>query len=207
MPTSSPPLDKKLITGLVLAGGRGIRMGKVDKGLQCLHGKAMALHVLQRLAQQTATVLISANQNIDIYQEFGFPVWQDHMEGFAGPLAGIQTGLLHCNTPYLMCTSCDSPYLPTYLADRLSSALLDSKAELAVAVTLESRNGMLQKQSHPVFALMKTSVLGGLTTYLENGGRKMQAWHTSLQICEVLFEDNTAFRNINTLEELRELEN
>ena len=207
MSTSNTLLNKNLITGLVLAGGRGTRMGEVDKGLQCLHGKAMALHVLQRLAMQTTTVMISANQNIATYQEFGFPVWPDHMQGFAGPLAGIQTGLLHCLTPYLLCASCDSPFLPLDLADRLSSALLQSNAELAVAVTWENTDGIQQKQSHPVFALMKTSVLAGLTTYLENGGRKMQAWHASLQMCEVLFEDNAAFRNINTLEELRELEN
>lgn len=203
----TPVLNKTLITGLVLAGGRGTRMGELDKGLQCLHGNAMALHALQRLAAQTATVMISANQNIDTYQEFGFPVWPDHMHGFAGPLAGIQTGLLHCTTPYLLCAPCDSPFLPPDLADRLSSALVQGNADLAVAVTQESWEGIQQKQSHPVFALMKTSVLAGLTTYLENGGRKMQAWHASLQVCEVLFEDNTAFRNINTLEELRELEN
>ncbi|MES2040813.1 MAG: molybdenum cofactor guanylyltransferase MobA [Pseudomonadota bacterium] len=207
MSISNTTLNKNLITGLVLAGGRGTRMGEVDKGLQCLHGKAMALHVLQRLATQAATVMISANQNIATYQEFDFPVWPDHMQGFAGPLAGIQTGLLHCITPYLLCASCDSPFLPPDLADRLSSALLQSDAELAVAVTWENRDGIQQKQNHPVFALMKTSVLAGLTTYLETGGRKMQAWHASLQICEVLFEDNAAFRNINTLEELRELEN
>ncbi|MFZ6871072.1 molybdenum cofactor guanylyltransferase MobA [Undibacterium sp. Di27W] len=207
MPTSNPPLSKNLITGLVLAGGRGTRMGEVDKGLQCLHGKAMVLHALQNLAEQTASIMISANQNIGTYRGFGFPVWPDHMQGFAGPLAGIQTGLLHCTTPYLLCAPCDSPFLPPDLAQRLSSALIQSDAELAVVVTLENRNGILQKQSHPVFALMKTNVLTDLTTYLENGGRKMQAWHACLHICEVVFEDHMAFRNINTLEELRELEN
>ncbi|MFZ6742701.1 molybdenum cofactor guanylyltransferase MobA [Undibacterium sp. JH2W] len=207
MSISNASLNKDLITGLVLAGGRGTRMGELDKGLQSLHGKAMVLHVLQSLAAQSVSIMISANQNIDTYQEFGFPVWPDHMQGFAGPLAGIQTGLLHCTTPYLLCAPCDSPFLPTDLGNRLSSALLQNNADLAVAVTQESRNGMQQKQSHPVFALMKTTVLTGLTAYLENGGRKMQVWHASLQMCEVLFEDNTAFRNINTLEELRELEN
>ncbi|PXX47376.1 molybdenum cofactor guanylyltransferase MobA [Undibacterium pigrum] len=207
MSISSSAPDKSLITGLLLAGGRGTRMGETDKGLQSLHGEALALHVLQRLTAQTATVMISANQNIDVYKEFGFPVWPDHMQGFAGPLAGIQTGLLHCQTPYLLCVPCDSPFLPPDLAERLLSALMQRDADLAVAVTLEKRDGIQQKQNHPVFALMKTSVLAGLTTYLEDGGRKMQAWHASLQTCEVMFSDNTAFRNINTLEELRKIEN
>ncbi|WP_232063426.1 molybdenum cofactor guanylyltransferase MobA [Undibacterium sp. KW1] len=182
-------------------------MGEIDKGLQCLHDKPMAAHVTQRLTAQTATVIISANQNPDTYKEFGFPVHADHMQGFAGPLAGIQTGLLHCTTPYLLCVPCDSPFLPTDLAERLSSALLQHNADLAVATTLENRDGIQQKQIHPVFALMKTTVLPRLTAYLENGGRKMQAWHACLQISEVLFEDKAAFKNINTLEELRELEN
>ncbi len=207
MSNSSLSVDRKLITGLVLAGGRGTRMGEVDKGLQCLHDKPMAAHVTQRLTAQTATVMISANQNPDIYKEFGFPVHADYMQGFAGPLAGIQTGLLHCTTPYLLCAPCDSPFLPADLAERLSSALLQHNADLAVATTLENHDGILQKQIHPVFALMKTSVLPRLTAYLENGGRKMQAWHACLRISEVLFEDKAAFRNINTLEELRELEN
>ncbi len=184
-----------------------MRMGGTDKGLQSLQGKAMALHVVQRLAAQTATVIISANQNPDTYKEFGFPVHADHLQDFAGPLAGIQTGLLHCTTPYLLCAPCDSPFLPVDLAQRLSSALLQHNAELAVAVTLEYRDGIQQKQVHPVFALMHTSVLAGLTSYLNKGGRKMLAWHASLNICEVLFEDKAAFKNINTLEELRELEN
>ncbi|MFZ6730452.1 molybdenum cofactor guanylyltransferase MobA [Undibacterium sp. Ji42W] len=182
-------------------------MGDKDKGLQYLHGKPMALHVLQRLAAQTASTMISANQNLDTYKEFGSPVYADHMQGFAGPLAGIQTGLLHCTTPYLLCAPCDSPFLPADLAERLWSALRQHNGDLAVAATLENHNGILQKQAHPVFALMKTSVLPRLTTYLENGGRKMLTWHACLQIGEVLFEDKAAFRNINTLEELQELDN
>ncbi|MFZ6640405.1 molybdenum cofactor guanylyltransferase MobA [Undibacterium sp. TC4M20W] len=182
-------------------------MGEIDKGLQCLHDKPMAVHVLQRLAAQTATVMISANQNPDTYKKFGCPVHADNMQDFAGPLAGIQAGLLYCTTPYLLCAPCDSPFFPADLAERLSSVLLQQNTDLAIATTLENREGILQKQIHPVFALMKTSVLPRLTAYLENGGRKMQAWHACLQISEVLFEDNAAFRNINTLKELQELEN
>ena len=89
-------LDKKLITGLIFAGGRGSRMGNVDKGLQALQGEPMIRHTLKRLLPQVGHLMINANRNIEDYRAFGYPVYQDELEGFAGPLAGLQTGLRHC---------------------------------------------------------------------------------------------------------------
>lgn len=199
-------IDKQLITGLILAGGRGTRMGQVDKGLQNFRGAPMALHALMRLSPQVGEMIINANQNLAVYESFGTQVWPDQIDGYAGPLAGVQTGLVHCETPYLLTVPCDSPFLPTDLAERLSLGLLSNDADLAVAVTIEYEDSIARRQSHPVFSLMKASLLDDLTAFLTQGGRKVDAWFQHLRIAEVVFEDNTGFRNINTLQELRQFE-
>jgi molybdopterin-guanine dinucleotide biosynthesis protein A len=189
------------ITGLILAGGRGSRMGSVDKGLAPFGSQPMVLHVVQRLRPQVQHLLINANQNLDTYAAFGAPVWPDAMPDFAGPLAGLQTGLMHCKTPYLVTAPCDSPFLPPDLVRRLATALLAVNADLAVAVTGEGE----ARQPHPVFCLAKTSLLPHLTEFLESGGRKVDRWYASLRLAEVNFPDESAFRNINTLAELQQM--
>jgi molybdopterin-guanine dinucleotide biosynthesis protein A len=177
-------------------------MGAVDKGLQILAGQPMTLHVLQRLQPQVKRVLINANQNLASYEAFGTPVFPDVIEGFAGPLAGLQTGLMHCKTPYLVTAPCDSPFVPTDLVQRLQDALLTQVADVAVAVTGQGTN----RQVHPVFCLMRVAVLPHLTAFLQAGGRKVGAWHASLKVAEVHFADDRAFSNINTQDELRQCE-
>lgn len=196
-------IELQHITGLVFAGGRGSRMGHVDKGLQTFRGGPMVLHVIMRLSPQVGAMMINANQNLGPYESFGLPVWPDQLTGFEGPLAGLQTGLSHCETDYLVTAPCDSPFLPADLVQRLGDALQEQDAELAVAVTEEEG----RRQPHPVFCLMKTSVLPSLTDFLQAGERKIDKWYRSLKFVEVLFPDEAAFRNINTLEELRRFEN
>jgi molybdopterin molybdotransferase len=191
------------ISALILAGGRGSRMGHVDKGLQPFRGATMVAHVLERLAPQVASVSINANQNLAAYAAFGVPVWPDETTGFAGPLAGLEAGMRHCATPYLVSAPCDSPFLPADLAARLFDALQSQGADVALAVTQEA--GM-RKQPHPVFCLVKTSLLPVLSAYLLEGGRKMDGWYADLKVAQVLFEDSDAFRNINTLDELHSLD-
>src|SRR5947209_13773900 len=106
------------VTGVVLAGGQGSRMGGVDKGLQPFRGRPMVAHVLERLAPQVGTVLVNANRNIDAYEAFGYRVIADEIEGFAGPLTGFERGLAHAVTPLLVTAPCDSPFLPADLVDR-----------------------------------------------------------------------------------------
>jgi molybdopterin-guanine dinucleotide biosynthesis protein A len=195
-------MNTEQITGLILAGGRGTRMGHVDKGLQTFRGAPMALHVMLRLQPQVGEVMINANQNLAPYESFGVPVWPDEMQGHAGPLAGMQTGLIHCTTDHMVTAPCDSPFLPTDLVQRLAEGLLDAGADLAVAVTGEGA----ARQVHPVFCLMKASLLQHLTEYLRDGGRKIDAWYASINHVEVLFEDEAAFRNINTMAELKAYE-
>jgi molybdopterin molybdotransferase len=193
-------MDKKLITGLILAGGRGSRMGNVDKGLQPFRGKPMAQHAIERLLPQVGSVMVNANRNIESWLELAAPVWQDETPGFAGPLAGLEAGLRHCVTPWLLAVPCDSPFLPPDLAERLGAAVEEHDADLAFAVTQEP--GM-RPQPHPVFCLVKASRLPVLSQYLLEGGRRMDGWYKDLKAVEVPFEDADAFRNINTLEELQ----
>lgn len=195
-------MDVNQITGLILAGGRGTRMGTVDKGLKQFRGAPMALHVLMRLQPQVGTVMINANQNIGPYEAFGVPVWPDQIGGFAGPLAGLHTGLMHCETEFMATAPCDSPFLPENLVERLAEGLEKADAELAVTVT----GSGAQRQPHPVFCLLRTRVLPHLEEFLHGGGRKIDAWYASLPTVEVPFEDESAFRNINTPEDLARYE-
>ena len=126
------------ITGLVLAGGRGLRMGGTDKGLQVLAGKPLALHALERLRPQVGALLVNANRNTAAYATFGVPVCPDTVEGFAGPLAGFLAGLVHCRTPWLLTVPCDSPRSPTDLAARLAAAAQAQDAEIAIALAPDS---------------------------------------------------------------------
>ena len=191
------------ITGLILAGGRGARMGHVDKGLQTFHGLPLAAHAIARLAPQVGTLAININRNHAQYAPCGLPLWPDTLPDFAGPLAGLQAGLSRCTTPYLLSVPCDSPLLPLDLAARLSAALESADADLALAVTVGDDG---QAQRHPVFCLMKTTVLPQLNDYLRDGGRKMENWMTTLAMIDVHFDDHAAFDNLNTLQQLQQLE-
>ncbi|WP_253273740.1 molybdenum cofactor guanylyltransferase MobA [Collimonas arenae] len=177
-------------------------MGGIDKGLAMLGQQAMAAHVISRLAPQVSTLIINANRNQSSYAAFGHPVWPDEQADFAGPLAGLQTGLRHCMTPYLATAPCDSPYLPLNLVQVLAQAMQHADADLAVATTVDERTKAIQPQ--PVFMLLKSSLLTDLNDYLEAGGRKIEAWYRRLNYSEALFSDADAFRNINTEEQLQQ---
>ncbi len=182
------------VSGIILAGGQGRRMGTVDKGLQVLAGRTMIEHVIERLGPQVDEIIINANQNLDKYGKFGYPVAPDVTVGFAGPLAGLQAGLKAANHPMVVTAPCDSPFLPHDLVSRLAGAI--GSHQLAVAKTGD--------QPHPVFALVRRDVLDHLTAYLSGGGRKIDAWYATLQVVEVSFDDEAdAFRNINTQAELK----
>ncbi len=196
-------MDLDQITGLILAGGRGTRMGTVDKGLQQFRGAPMALHVMMRLQPQVGDMMINANQNLGPYEGFGVPVWPDQIGGYAGPLAGLHTGLSHCETEYLVSAPCDSPFLPLDLVERLAAGLEEAQADVAYAVT---GTGEQQRQRHPVFCLLPSRLLTHLEGFLHNGGRKIDAWTASLHAVEVHFPDEQAFRNINSMEELKRFE-
>jgi molybdopterin-guanine dinucleotide biosynthesis protein A len=194
-PASHLPPPSSPVTGVILAGGQGRRMGGVDKGLKLLRGKPMVQWVIERLAPQVAELLVNANQNLDQYARFGHRVIPDEIGGFAGPLAGLHRGLSEASHALVATAPCDSPFLPRDLVARLHAALEAHGAEIAVAKTGE--------QPHPVFCLCRKSVLPGLTVFLSSGGRKIDTWYSTLQVVEVAFDDEVdAFSNVNTEAEL-----
>ena len=183
------------VTGIVLAGGQGRRMGGVDKGLKLLRDRPLVQWVLERLGPQVQEVLLNANQNLGAYSAFGCRVVPDAIAGFAGPLAGLQSGLTAAQHELVVTVPCDSPFLPTDLVARLEDALVRTDADLAVAKT--------GNQPHPVFCLCRRTLLPHLTAFLESGGRKIDAWYATLKVAEVPFDDEAAaFSNINTRGEL-----
>jgi molybdopterin-guanine dinucleotide biosynthesis protein A len=190
---------RSTVSGIVLAGGQGSRMGGVDKGLQPFRGRPMVVHVIERLAPQVDELLINANRNPEAYAQLGHRVIADEIPGFAGPLAGFERGLAHARGELVVTVPCDSPFLPTDLVQRLRERLEGAAAEIAVA-----RTGA---QAHPVFCLMRREVLGSLQSFLGGGERKIDKWYARLRVEEVAFDDEAdAFLNINTRDELASLE-
>ncbi|MEO7116558.1 MAG: molybdenum cofactor guanylyltransferase MobA [Caldimonas sp.] len=194
-------IDSNDITGLILAGGRGSRMGGIDKGLQTHAGIPLAMHALLRLSPQVGAVMINANRNLGAYESMGVPVWPDALADYPGPLAGFLAGLEHCETPYLVTVPCDSPLFPDDLVARLIAAV-DDDIDLAMAATRE--DGELRLQ--PVFCLMRASVMEGLIQFTSSGQRKIDAWTATLRTVVVEFDDAAAFVNANTTAELQGLQ-
>jgi molybdopterin-guanine dinucleotide biosynthesis protein A len=199
------------ITGLILAGGRGARMGGIDKGLQNFNGTPLSLHTLLRLQMQEGAplseIMIVANRNLSAYESLGVQVWPDSTDGFAGPLAGFLTGLERCETSLLLTVPCDSPLFPMDLVQRLTDALISENADIAMAAAKEE-DGNIRPQ--PVFCLMRVTLLESLVKFMQSGGRKIDAWTAQHSTVLVSFDgpevDPRAFFNANTLEELHRLE-
>lgn len=206
-----PPMPSTIgrdeITGIVLSGGLGRRMSDdgrgVDKGLQPFRGKPMIAHALERFAPQVGTVIVNANRNAERYREFGWPIAPDAVEGFSGPLAGLHAGMSQARTAWVATVPCDSPFLPLDLVGRLAAAIDASGTEGERAQLAVARTGA---QPHPVFALVERALLAELERFLSEGRRKIDAWYAPLRVVEVEFDDEAAFRNLNTMQELKEEE-
>ena len=199
------------ITGMVLACWPASRKRGVDTGLQNFNGSPLALHAVLRLGMQVGEVMVNANRNLAAYESFGTPVWPDADSSYAGPLAGFLTGLERCETPYLLTVPCDTPLFPLDLAERLSQAMTDDDAEIAMVSALEADDtGQTALRPQPVFCLMQTSLLESLTRFVGQGGRKIDKWtaqHRTVQVPFDLPGDTAdAFANANTLAELQALE-
>ena len=195
------------ITGVILAGGRGARMGGADKGLQNFNGLPLALHTLMRLQPQVGDVMVNANRNLAAYESFGAPVWSDALPDFAGPLAGFMTGLEHCESAWLLTVPCDTPLFPPDLVARLAQVASAQDAEIAMVCAPE-QDGRLRPQ--PVFCLLRRDLMESLHRFTQGGGRKIDAWTAGHRTVLVPFDtpadDPRAFFNANTLDELRQLE-
>lgn len=195
-------IQRQEITGLILAGGRGTRMGGVDKGLERHLGVPLAQHALERMRPQVGALMLNANRNFAAYQAMGVPVWPDELADFPGPLAGMLAGLEHCSTPYLATAPCDTPNFPLDLVARLAQGLADNGAGMATAYTLE--DGELRAQ--PVFCLMRAGLRHSLRSFITSGERKTGLFASRHHGAKVVFDDAAAFANANTPGELAALQ-
>ena len=187
------------MSSVILSGGRATRMGGVDKGLIQLQNKPLIAHVINRLQPQVDEIIINANREIAQYKTFDLAVLQDENPEFLGPLAGMLLGLKHSKHDLVLSVPCDSPLLPLDLGARLLNGLVLTKSEVAVV----SSDG----SAHPVFCLMKKSVLPSLIAFLDAGERKVSTWQKSQKYVEIDFSDSSeAFTNLNTFEDLKALE-
>ena len=206
-----PAILAQDISALVLAGGQGSRMGGQDKGLQPFRGQALAQHAAQRLwsAAGVGTLYLSANRNLQAYAAFGWPVVNDPLEGFQGPLAGFLAGWSVCQTPYLLTIPCDTPLFAPDLAQHMAATLVAHQARIALACAPESPT-QPELRRQPAFCLMHRSVVADLQHFVQDGGRKIGAWVQRHPLVLVPFnraQDSAwAFTNVNTLEDLQALE-
>jgi len=191
------------ITGLILAGGRAQRMGGIDKGLIPFHGKPLIESAITRLQHQVSSIIINANRNITKYAAYGYPVMMDETPDFSGPLAGFLAGLKVCQTPFLLASPCDSPLLPIDLASQLVKEMVAGDYQLVYASSKEA-DGKIWAQ--PVFCLMQANLQASLESFLQKGDLKIDRWFKELRSSTVVFDDAQAFANVNTPEELKNLE-
>jgi molybdopterin-guanine dinucleotide biosynthesis protein A len=197
--TTTGVFPQAQITGIVLAGGRGQRMGGIDKGLVPLNGRPMVAHVLDALRPQVGAILINANRNLEQYGAFGYEVVPDAQDGYLGPLAGLASGMQSATTPYVVTVPCDSPLLGEGIVKRLYDSLMKDEAEICVAHDGE--------RTHPVFTLLKRELLPSLLAFLDAGDRKIDRWFANHKLAVAYFADMPqVFVNVNSPEERQALE-
>ncbi|MBN6070178.1 molybdenum cofactor guanylyltransferase MobA [Aggregatibacter actinomycetemcomitans] len=186
------------ISAVILAGGRATRMGGADKGLQLLHGKPLFQWIYERLRSQVEQVSVNANRHRECYAATGLPVFADNMEGFQGPLSGILTALERSDTDFVLFVPCDSPFFPENLLEKLKSAVIFHGVSVAYVHDGE--------REHPTFCLMARSLKDKLAAYLASGERRMLYFMRQNGAVSVDFSENQqAFANINTFDELQQL--
>ncbi|HDT2124868.1 TPA: molybdenum cofactor guanylyltransferase MobA [Enterobacter roggenkampii] len=182
------------IIGIVLAGGRATRMGGKDKGLQLLNGKPLWQHVADTLASQVTAMAISANRHIDTYRQSGYAVYQDSLENYPGPLAGMLSVMQQSHGEWFIFCPCDTPFIPSCLVERLF--LLRGTAPVVWVHDGE--------RDHPAIALMHRSLAPALQAYLAAGERRVMVFMRESGGHSVDFSDvKSAFVNVNTSEDLQ----
>ena len=185
-------IDKKNITAVILSGGRSSRMQGEDKGLILLNDKPLigyVVDVVDVVDGRAGRLLISANRNIEAYQQYG-EVISDELADFQGPLAGIAKAMSVVRTPYLLVLPCDSPLVNGVVVDRLIKCMEDKNVDICVA-----DDG---SRIHPTFALIKTSLKDNLLAFLGSGERKLGLWIEQNNFQRVDFSDQPkVFINLN----------
>ena len=195
MPPATVTSGDPAITACILAGGRAMRLGGVDKGLVRLAGRPLIEHCIVRLRAHVGAIVINANRNLEVYGSYGFTTCTDLVGDFAGPLAGIASSLRVATSPYIVTVACDTPFFPPDLVQRL----IEPVRERGYALSVARSCGRIQ----PVFTCIPTGLVNSLESYLRAGGRRVEPWLRLHQLAEVDFGQNAdAFLNINTLHEL-----
>ena len=188
------------LTAVILAGGHGSRMGGLDKGLVTFDNNPLVSYAIDAVIPYVSEIIISANRNISQYQQFGYRVIKDEMVGGLGPLAGIYSGLLNCRTEYLISIPCDTPFLPGNLTTNLINSVYEKNCNGAIPYTKLKNE---KKLFHPTVMLLRTDLKKSLANYLSNGGRKIKIWTDVENFCEVFFDNDKHFENLNTLDDLK----
>lgn len=184
-------MQNEQITGVILAGGMGRRMNGADKGLARLGGRDMVAHVIDALKPNVSEVIINANRNIESYEKYGVTVVPDSIEGYQGPLAGVEAGMAGASTPWLFTCPCDSPMQSPQLLPHMWQQIQSTDAQIGLAFDGE--------RTHPVFSLLQTGLLTSLREYLANGDRKIDRWFAQHKMLTIDCSDYAAsFMNINT---------
>ena len=182
------------ITGVVLAGGKASRMGGQDKGLMLLDGKPLWEHVADGLRPQVSNIVISANRNLDIYRQSGFPVIADTLSGFPGPLAGLLSVMQQTSGEWFLFCPCDTPFIPDNLVERL----VDQRQNAPVVWVHDG------DRDHPAVTLAHRSLAPKIVDYLASGERRVMVFMRQVGGHSVDFSDTKeAFRNMNTPEDLK----
>lgn len=186
-------IEKNQITAVILAGGKGSRLGGQDKGLVSYKNKPLIQHVLDRIEPQVGQIIINANRNRDDYAKFEHPVISDELSDFQGPLAGFLTGMRTCNTDYILTLPCDGPDLPDDLISRLVDELESQQGDNTIVVAHDG------KRLQPVHALIPTVLIESLEGFVANGDRKIDLWYAQHRMVTADFSDKPeVFFNINT---------
>jgi len=187
----------KEVLAVVLAGGRATRMGGRDKGLQELDGKPLWKHVADKLSKQVDAIAISANRHIDIYQQSGYPVYQDSLDDYPGPLAGMLSVMQRSEREWFLFCPCDTPFIPTCLAERL----VNNRNNASVVWVHDG------ERDHPTIALINRKLIAEMKAYLTSGERRVMMFMRQSGGHSVDFSDQKfAFINVNTPEDLRNIQ-
>ena len=188
-----------MMDAVILAGGRARRMHGADKGLVELSGRPMVDYIIAGLRPQVDSILVNANRNLARYREFGYPVIEDSMDDYCGPLAGMASAMQAAGTPLLLTVPCDSPFLPAQLLETLYRVMMEADADISVA-----HDG---KRLQQMYALLRCALLPDLQDYLDNGGRRVESWYAQQRMAVAdLSPVADSFLNLNTPGDMQAIE-
>ncbi len=191
-----PDCQRDDITVVILAGGKGRRMGGRDKGLITYKNTILVQHIIDEISLQTDKIIINANRNMHEYATLGYPVVEDTLNDFQGPLAGFLSAMQSVNTSYILTLPCDGPVIPKNYVEKMKQRLNDTNSDMAIATDGD--------RMQPVYALIPVSLSENLSQFLAEGGRKIDLWYQQYNYTQVEFAaEGGFFTNINTPQDLQ----